>query len=290
MGISSATNALEPAPVRNEPASRYEALVRLAEAIRWQPDEKDLFRTLVNELHEVVEFDVLCQLDGTANWVQWYFAEPYNDKLEARRLEAVPKEEAACWVYQNQEPVVVRLRDQGTRFPLMLECLAKLGLSSAYVLPLSTAHRKLGSLAFASRLDDAYSPDEQRFLSLAANQIAVAIDDARAQQRLRLLLDLTNRVVSKLDLRELLHEISESIRHVMKCDCVGVALPDPESGQLQLYIMDFPGHEAVLDSGSWRMALRIVFTVEGRSLGPRLAQAAIPMDSVWRRLRSFNLA
>ena len=94
----------------------------LAEAIRSHPDEKDLFRTLVNELHEVVEFDVLCQFDGTANWVQWYFAEPYNDKLEARRLEAVPKEEtAAWWVYQNQEPVVVRLTDQKTR------CLCSIG-------------------------------------------------------------------------------------------------------------------------------------------------------------------
>src|SRR5690349_19189737 len=58
---------------------------------------------------------------------------------------------------------------------LMLDRLAKLGLSSACVLPLSTAHRKLGSLSFTSRLEDAYSLDEQRFLSLVANQIAVAL-------------------------------------------------------------------------------------------------------------------
>jgi formate hydrogenlyase transcriptional activator len=247
MGMPPATNTLEPTPLPNAPASRYEALIRLAEAIRSHPDEKDLFRTLVNELHEVVEFDVLCQLDGTANWVQWYFAEPYNDKLEARRLEAVPKEDtAAWWVYRNQEPVVVRLSDQVTRFPQMLDRLAKLGLNSACVLPLSTAHRRLGSLAFTSRLEDAYSPDEQRFLSLVANQIAVAIDDARAQKRLKLLLDLTNRVVSKLQLPELLQEISESIRQVMQCESVGVSLPDPESGELRRYALDFPGHEEIL--------------------------------------------
>ena len=94
--MPSAKNALEPAPLQDGPASRYEAVIRLGEAIRSHPDEKDLFRTIVNELHEVVEFDVLGQFDSTANWVQWYFAEPYNGKLEARRLEAVPKEDTAA--------------------------------------------------------------------------------------------------------------------------------------------------------------------------------------------------
>jgi formate hydrogenlyase transcriptional activator len=127
MGMPPAENAPGTAPLQNWPDARYEALIRLAEAIRSHSDEKDLFRTLVNELHEVVEFDVLCQFDGKANWVQWYFAEPYNDMLEARRVEAVPKEETvAWWVYQNQEAVVVRRTDPVARFPLMNERLAKL--------------------------------------------------------------------------------------------------------------------------------------------------------------------
>src|SRR6202043_1671949 len=169
------------------------------------------------------------------------------------------EETAAWWVYQSQQAIVVRVTDHETRFPLMIDRLVKLGLSSALVLPPSTPHRSLGSLAFTSRLGDAYSPDEQRFLSLVANQIAVAIDDARAQQRLRLLLDLTNRVVSKLELRDLLHEIAVSIRHVMQCDTVGVALPDPESGELHLYIMDWPGHEAIVESGSLSKTTENVF-------------------------------
>ena len=145
--MSPAANALEPASLSDELASRYQALIRLGEAIRSHPDEKDLFQTLANELHEVVEFDAFCQFDGTANWVQWYFVEPYKSGLEARRLEPVPKEEtAAWWVYQNQQPVVVRLSDPDTRFPRMRDRLAKLGLKSSCTLPLSTAHRQLGSL------------------------------------------------------------------------------------------------------------------------------------------------
>jgi formate hydrogenlyase transcriptional activator len=266
MGMPSATSVLKSALLENGPVSSYEALIRLGEAIRSHADERDLFRMLANELHEVVQFDVLCQLDGVGNWVQWYFAEPYNDKLESRRIEAVPREETpAWWVYQNQQPLVIRVTDQETRFSQVIDRLAKLGLKSSCTLPLSTAHRQLGSLAFASHLEEAYSPDEQRFLSLAANQIAVAIDDARVQQRLRLLLDLTNRVVSKLELRDLLYEIAVSIRQVMQCDAVGVTLPDPESGELRLYINDFPGHEEVIESGCPSEATKQVFRIGQRT-------------------------
>jgi formate hydrogenlyase transcriptional activator len=247
MGMSPAADVPEPVSLPNELAPRFKALIRLAQGIRSHPDEEDLFRTLVNELHEVVEFDALCQFDGTANWVQWYFVEPYKSKLEARRLEDVPRQETAAWlVYQDQQPVVVRLTDQETRFPHMLDRLAKLGLHSSCTLPLSTAHRRLGSLGFASHLEDAYPPEEQVFLSLIANQIAVAIDDARAQKRLKLLLDLTNRVVSKLQLTELLQEISSSIRQVMQCESVVVSLPDPETSELRRFALDFPGHEELL--------------------------------------------
>jgi formate hydrogenlyase transcriptional activator len=284
MGTQSAENAREPAPPSNGPASRYEALIRLAEAIRVHPDEKELFQTLANELRRVVDFDALYQFDGTANWVQWYFVEPYDSKLEARRREPIPKEgTAAVWVYRNQEPVVVRRTDQETRFPLMHDRLAKLGLNSACVLPLSTAHRKLGSLAFSSRLENAYPPDELQFLSLVANQVAVAIDDARAQQRLRLLLDLTNRVVSKLELPDLLHEIAVSIRNVMQCDSVGVALPNGESGELRVYILDFPGHDEIIESGAvsettvqvFRTGEVVNLTKEQLAVGSKLVAAGL---------------
>ena len=237
---------LEPKPSNSRFAARYEALIRLAAIIRSHPDEGDLFQTLATELREVVEFDAFCQFDGGTKWVQWYFVEPYKSKLEARRLEAVPNEETpAWWVYKNQQPVVIRRTDQQTRFPSVIDRLAKLGLNSVCTLPLSTAHRQLGSLAFASQLEYAYSADDQRFLSLVANYIAMAMDDSRAQQRLKLLLDLTNRVVTKLDLHELLQEISVSIRGLMRCDAVGVALPDPENGQLRIYGKDFPSHQEI---------------------------------------------
>jgi formate hydrogenlyase transcriptional activator len=60
------------------------------------------------------------------------------------------------------------------------------------------------------------------------------------KDRLKLLLDLTNTLVSKLEARDLLRAISASIRQDMHCDIVAVLLPDSERRQLRQLAMDFP--------------------------------------------------
>jgi formate hydrogenlyase transcriptional activator len=238
------SNRSQPVTLSESLASRYEALARIAELIRSHPEEKVLFQTCASELHQVVAFDGLSWFDPAVHWVQWHFLEPYDSALEALAVRDIPKEETvAWWVYQNQRPVIIPLIDSETSFPLVAERLSRLGLRSLCALPLSTAHRKLGSLVFASHLDDAYSNEDQQFLSVVANQIAVAMDDARAQARLRLLLDITNRIVTKLELRDLLREIVASIRQFMQCDTVGVSLPDPEDGELRRYAVDHAVYE-----------------------------------------------
>src|ERR1700759_5323893 len=235
---------LDTALSSNSLASRYEALARIAELIRSNSEEKVLFQTCASELHQVVAFDGLSWFDPAANRVQWHLLGPYEGALEAPAVRDITKEESvAWWVYLNQRPVVVPFIDRETSIPLVVERLSKLGLRSLCALPLSTAHQKLGSLVFASHLDDAYSNEDQQFLSVVANQIAVAMDDARAQARLRLLLDITNRIVTKLELRDLLREIAASIRQFMQYDSVGVALPDPEDGELRHYAVDHAGYE-----------------------------------------------
>src|ERR1700739_1612070 len=231
--------------ISNEGAgSRYEALIRLAKLIRSHPEEKDLFQTCASELGQVVPSDGISMFDSSANWVHWHLREPYDIALEALRVERIPKEEMVVWwVYQNQKPLAIPSIDREKSFPLVVEQLANLVFRSLCAFPMSTAHRKLGSLLFVSHLEDAYSDEDQQFLSVVADQIAVAMDDARAQARLRLLLDINNRIVTKLELRDLLREIVASIRQLMHYDSVSVALPDPEDGELRRYAGDHAGHE-----------------------------------------------
>jgi formate hydrogenlyase transcriptional activator len=227
---------------------RYESLIRLAEAIRSHRDQNDLFQLLANELRQVVAFDAMAHCDHAGNKVNWHFSEAFDSRMS--RVADIPKEETiGWWVHQTQEPVVLQVASEETRFRSTIEALNKVGLRSLCALPLSTAHSRLGSLIFASEIADAYSPDEVRFLSLVTGQVALAMDDALHFQRLKLLLDLTNRVVSKLDLRELLREISASIRRVMQCDGVGVTLPDPETNQLRLYAFDIPNGKGIVREG-----------------------------------------
>jgi formate hydrogenlyase transcriptional activator len=60
------------------------------------------------------------------------------------------------------------------------------------------------------------------------------------KDRLKLLLDMTNNLVSNLEPRDLLRAISASIRQDMHCDVVGVWLPDAEGRQLRQLVQDFP--------------------------------------------------
>jgi len=214
-------------------ARRYEALIRLADAIRSQPDLEDLFRFLAAELQNVVPFDAMAQYDDAGNKAHWHLSPAIDSALS--RLSEIPKEETVAWsVHQTQQPVVIQVSEAETRFRTTIERLRILGLRSLCAVPLSTAHQQLGSLVFSSQIADAYPPDEVKFLSLVADQIALAMDYALNFQRLKLLLDLTNSVVSKLHLRELLREVTAGVRRVMQCNAAGVVLPDPETGQLSL--------------------------------------------------------
>src|SRR5271168_869353 len=58
--------------------------------------------------------------------------------------------------------------------------------------------------------------------------------------RLQLLLQLTKRVTSNLEFREVLRSISANIRNVMHADAAGVAFFDEVSDKSRIYAVDFP--------------------------------------------------
>jgi formate hydrogenlyase transcriptional activator len=71
----------------------------------------------------------------------------------------------------------------------------------------------------------------------------------RQNDRLQLLLNLTTRITSSLDLREVLRAIAANIREVMHADAVAVSLPsctDAATGKLRVFAMDFPHGKGVI--------------------------------------------
>src|SRR5579863_9865212 len=68
----------------------------------------------------------------------------------------------------------------------------------------------------------------------------------RQNERLQLLLNLTTRITSNLDLREVLRAIAANIREVMHADAVAVSLPDPISKKSRVLAVDFPHGKGVI--------------------------------------------
>src|ERR1700746_440272 len=68
----------------------------------------------------------------------------------------------------------------------------------------------------------------------------------RQNERFELLLNLTTRITSSLDLREVLRAIAENIREVIHADAVTVTLPDPASEQFKVFAMDFPYGKGII--------------------------------------------
>jgi formate hydrogenlyase transcriptional activator len=243
-------------------ASRFESLVRVSNAIGMHRDPKELFSVLVRELHRVVPFDYICVTvrdEGSRSF--------HRHSIDAKTEAAIPpdpdltmEESDAWWVYQNQKPLVTSHETHDARFSKLQEVLKKYGVHCLCTLPLTTAHSKVGTLTFGSKTPDVYSAEEVCFLSVVAEQIALAFDNAlhfdaaqasqqqllKKSERVGLLLELTNHVVSNLEFRDVLRAVVASTRRVMGCDGVGICLPDAGNTYLKVYAIDFPrGDESV---------------------------------------------
>ena len=157
---------------------RYEALFRVSQTLISIRSSEELFRLLAGELRAVVNFYVMGVgiYDESAHEVRLTsYGEP-GVPLHVPKF--APEETFTWWVFQHQQPLLIPSLERETRFPALAAMLKERGVRSVCALPLTTVHRRLGGLAVGSIESDAYSGEEVRFLSLVANQVALAVDDA----------------------------------------------------------------------------------------------------------------
>ena len=235
---------------------RYRALLEVSESILAHRELAPLFSDLAESLHPLVRFDYmgLILYDVERHATRLHILETDYPAAAALDLEMPAADTPTGRVVETQQPLVVQDVDGATEFPRVYEMLRSHRVKSFCLLPLTTAHHRLGALAFGCGEKNAYTSEDVVFMQQVAAQVAVAVDNALHQQaagayqeqlarerdRLRLLLEVNNAVVSNLDLRELFAAISASLRRVMQCDYASLALAGPESNHLQLYALDFP--------------------------------------------------
>ena len=229
-------------------AEIYGALFALAKSISGHNDLDGLCRGLAQSLRRVVGFEYLSLIlhDPTRNVMRRHAL----TTTEPRPVEDSPAlpidEDPAGWVWRTQARLVISPLGGETRWPKFIERAREKGLCSVSLVPLSIGERPIGVLAFGGR--SVYEPAaaELCFLERVASEFAVAVDSFLMQQtivrerdRLRVLFDITNALVSKLSREDLFSAISEQLSKVIAHDFAALTLLEKERDELQVHELHF---------------------------------------------------
>jgi formate hydrogenlyase transcriptional activator len=132
------------------------------------------------------------------------------------------------------------------------------GIRSVWSRPLFTSEGKvLGTFSILYR--EARSPDTKdlQLIENASHITGIAIERhmneeelRRERDRLRLLLEITNSMTSKLDLPRLVDVLSTNLLSVTRCDFCALLLPDRDSGELRVTTLYNPEARGSLCDGT----------------------------------------
>jgi formate hydrogenlyase transcriptional activator len=241
---------------------RDEALLETLEVLSRHDDLIALFHDLAQRLRKVLEFDLLSVMlyDPAANLMRQHILESEQPMNIGSGPSLPPSQSPGGWVWQSQQPMLVSDYDQEVRFPDMTPTWQRFGMKSGYYLPLTTPQRRLGTITFASTRPRSYDQCDQKLFGQVARLVAVAVDNALNYQsaqtyqrqlaeerdRLRLLLEINNAVVTQLDFRQLFQQIAASLRRVLQQDYLSVAIYDRVNKTFRIHAIDFPASKGLM--------------------------------------------
>jgi formate hydrogenlyase transcriptional activator len=239
---------------------QLEALLEVSEAIAQQRDLPALFHDLAARLHSVIDFDFLTLVlhDPARNVMRLHILETRIPTVKPKTSEVEHPVEGhpSGWVWQTQQPLLIVDTETETRFPEFMQRLREHNVRSLAILPLTTAQRRLGSMGFGRFVPQGITDTELQFMERVASQVAVAVDNAlnfetsqayqtqlaRERDRLRVLLEVNNVLVTSRELPELFRGIVSTLKRVIHHDYTSLTLLDPATGLLKIHALDFPGH------------------------------------------------
>jgi formate hydrogenlyase transcriptional activator len=132
------------------------------------------------------------------------------------------------------------------------------GIRSVWSRPLFTSEGKaLGTFSINYRESRSPTTNDLQLIENASHITGIAIERhmkeqalRRERDRLRLLLEITNSVTSRLDLRQVVEALSTNLFTVMQCDVSALLLPDSESGELRVTMLHNPDARGPFREGS----------------------------------------
>jgi formate hydrogenlyase transcriptional activator len=174
------------------------------------------------------------------------------------RTEVSPKGASCGTAVYRREPVFVTDILTEPSWDDYRHLVLPYGIRSVWSRPLFTSEGKiLGTFAILYR--EARSPDasDLQLIENASHITGIAIERhmneqalRRERDRLRLLLETSNSITSKLDLRRLVEVLSTNLLSVTRCDFCALLLPDSDSGELRLTTLYNPEARGSLSDGT----------------------------------------
>lgn len=244
-------------PQSEAAAQKYLALVQVSSVIASHRDLAELFDKLAECLQQLLGFHYLMVAlhDDSRGVMQLHVLHSWRKKMDTRGLEFPVDGSPSGEVWMTQQVRNFKSTAELQQYPPVFQLLREHRVASFCSLPLTTAQRRIGAISFGRTSEGGYSKEELEFGKLVAAQVAVALDNAlhyeqalalqkelaRESDRLRLMLEVNNSVVSNLDLLDLFKAISASLRRVIRHDSASLMLPDPQlPDTLRIYALDFP--------------------------------------------------
>ncbi len=241
--------------------SRYRALLGVSAAIASQPDVQAVLRSISALLSKVVPFDSIALLllnqQNETTLLYALEAGKYDPGIKIG-TEAPFRNTTVASVLEQQKPVFVPdIRQEWLKIPqfAQIPSLQIKGVLSSYIFPVSSSRRKLGVLIFGAVGREQYSDADVELMGSVAAHVSIALESAlaldaaeayhqeleRERDRLNLLLEINNHIITHLDVNELFRAASISIREYFKNVYTAFWLFEEGTNQLQCITFDFPG-------------------------------------------------
>src|SRR5260370_6753529 len=275
---------------------QFETLLEVSESIALHRDLGALFHDLAERLHRVVQFDYLNLVlhDPETNAMRLHILETAQPHQIQPGLALPLDETPSGLVFETQQPYFSFDIAEEKMFPGFVERLRKENISAVAILPLTTAQRRIGALGFGRQVSHRYTGDETEFMQSVASLVAVAVCNAltyqssqayqqelaRERDRLRVLLDVNNAVVSNLERHDLFAAIAASLRRVVPHDFISLALHDAGADVMRIQMLDYP-------DGSGRIREGMTVPI-GNSPPPSFYQKHTPKVSTRAELATYD--
>ncbi|MFN8597011.1 MAG: GAF domain-containing protein [Anaerolineae bacterium] len=269
---SQAAVALENARLYAQVRRRLDESTILFELSRAAASSLDLTQVLdrlVNAIQQALRFEAFEFVLLNPDSHLLHTSASYGFPVEAVQVDLKLGEGLVGWVAERQQSALVGDVSTDERY-----LAGHTKTRSELAVPLTMGDQLVGVMNVESPRLNAFTADDERLLTVLANQLGVVIKNAQlykeTQQRLAevsTLYSFAEKLTSSLDLPELLDLICETLRRVLDCRGVSISLLNPDTQTLEI-------RAAAGLQDKWRQSAKLKV---GEGISGKVAATATPM-------------